>query len=481
MSKVHSSNPHGSGLVDRRRPKNHSRHLSVDPKNARLTALAVLNRMDREDLTLDAMMVTVFNQLPTMTARDRALTQTIVYGVLRWQHRLDAYIAHFSKTPLKRIDPIVRNLLRMGMYLLLYLDRIPASAVVHTTVELTKPHAPPWVVRFVNGLLRETTRHQGQLPSLIPQKNTIDNLAIDKSMPVWLLKRWMKRFGKKDTAALCDAINLIPDITLRINSLKTQRGQAAEALLTEAGKVTPTRYSPVGIMLSGIKRTIAQMAPFESGLFQVQDEAAQLVSMILNPQPGDTILDACAGLGGKTCHIAQLMQNTGIVTALDKSAAKLNLLKQELKRLGITCVTTTQADWYQDTLPPTLPQFDRILLDAPCSGIGVIRRNPDIKWRAEKSNLGRYSRQQRLFLERLAPLVRSGGILVYAVCSFEPEENESVVNGFLKNHSEFAKEDIGQIDSNGVAALGCRDGFLRTFPHRHNMDGFFAARLKKMR
>lgn len=462
-----------------RKPRKMKKNLPLDSKDARKSALAILDRLQKEPSTLDAVMTTANRQTPTMAARDRALMQTIVYGVLRWQRRLDAVIAHFSKTKLNRIDPVILNLLRIGMFQILYLDRIPDSAAVNTTVQMAKAHAPAWVVRYVNGLLRGAIRNQNDLAIPAENGDIVQTLSIRKSFPPWLIERWLERFGEEETIELCDAINTIPEITVRGNTLKASRRQLMEDLKSEVDRISMTRFSPLGLQLSGLHRAVDQMAPFQNGIFQVQDEAAQLVTLILNPQPGETILDACAGLGGKTGHIAQAMQNQGCLIAADQSSGKLSLLQQEMERLGIHCVQPQNIDWSQPEIKVKLPQFDRILIDAPCSGLGVIRRNPDTKWRSDKSNLSRYARRQTVFLERIAPLVKPGGLVIYAVCSFEPEENETVVNGFLKNHSEFVKEDIGPNDSKEIAGLGCKDGFLRTFPHQHTMDGFFAARMKK--
>jgi 16S rRNA (cytosine967-C5)-methyltransferase len=192
-------------------------------------------------------------------------------------------------------------------------------------------------------------------------------------------------------------------------------------------------------------------------------------------------LDACAGLGGKTSHIAQAMENRGLILATDRSPKKLHLLQQEMKRLDIRCVKTQTIDWNRNDPKKNLPEFDRILVDAPCSGIGVMRRNPDIKWQTHKSSLNRYRQHQVSILNRMASLVKPDGVIIYSVCSFESEENEFVINGFLKNHSEFAKEDIDPYDPDGAISLDCENGFLRTLPHYHAMDGFFIARLRKIR
>lgn len=452
----------------------------MDSKDARRTALAVLDQVQREEKTLDAVMAATVDRTPTMAVRDRALTQTIVYGVLRWQRKLDAVVGHFSKTKINRIDPLVLNLLRMGIFQVLYLDRVPDSAAVNTTVQMAKAHAPAWVVRYINGLLREVVRRRSDLSAAFHRSDPVQRICVEKSFPPWLIKRWLRRFGREETIALCDAVNAVPTITVRVNTLKATRRQLYESIENSVSNISTTRYSPLGLELSGLKQPFDQMVSFQNGAFQIQDEAAQIVTLLLDPKPGETILDACAGLGGKTGHIAQTMDNRGCVVAADQSPGKLRLLAKEMDRLGIHCVQTRPVDWYGPEAEKTLPRFNRILLDVPCSGLGVIRRNPDTKWRTEKANLNRYAQRQAFFLDRIAPLVIPGGIVIYAVCSFEPEENEFVINGFLKNHSEFVKEDICLYDQNGIATSGCRDGFLRTFPHRYPMDGFFAARLRKV-
>ena len=463
-----------------RRPRNVKRP-DPDAKDARKTALFILDRLQQGKATLDAIMATIDRKLHGMSSRDRALAQTIVYGVLRWQRQLDAYIAHFSETKKARIDPIVLNLLRIGIFQILYLDRVPVSAAVNTTVQLTKSHAPHWVVRYVNGLLRQVARKHAILTLPVDQRDPVKTLGIQKSFPTWMIQRWVNRFGKKQTAALCDAMNQIPAITVRVNTLKNSRREVMQFLRPEAESVQMTSYSPLGLKLGGLHQAVDHMFAFKNGAFQVQDEAAQLATLIMDPKPGETILDACAGLGGKTSHIAQAIQNQGLVIAADRLAGKLSLLQQEMQRLGISCVRPMTVDWSRSDTKLNLPKFDRILVDAPCTGIGVIRRNPDTKWRTEKSNFKRYQQHQLVILNRIAPLLKPKGIVIYTVCSFEPEENEFVINGFLKNHPEFVKEDIGSCNPDEIVKLGSQKGLLRTFPHRHAMDGFFFARLRKIR
>jgi len=445
----------------------------------RKTALYILNALDKGNKILDSLLEDVFREKALFSKKDRALLQALVYGVLRWRGRLDLIIDYFSKTHLNKIDPKVLNILRLGLFQIIYLDRIPVSAAVNTSVEMTKTAAAPWVVRYVNGLLRNAVREYQHVPFPEVDNDPVKALATNKSFPEWIIKRWLDRFGLKETVLLCDAINTIPPITVRCNNLKTSREKLLKALEGYAEKIEITSYAPDGVFFFKPKRSIPKIEAFEDGLFTVQDEAAQLVTKLLDPQPGETILDACAGLGGKTGHIAQMMKNSGRLVAMDKDENKLLRLENEMYRLGVSIVTT----WIHDLSNPLnrelFGKFDRILLDAPCSGLGVLRRNPDAKWSASKQNLANCQKRQALFLDNVAHLVKPSGVLVYAVCSMEPEENESVIKGFLNKHDKFAIEKKSTGLSFDSCSLVTRDGYLKTFPYLNNMDGFFSVCMKR--
>lgn len=429
--------------------------------DARKIAWKILNKAAKEDKTLD----NLTEQVVFEDRRDRALFHTLLYGVLRWRAKLDWVIAQFSKTPMDKIEPQILNILRIGVFQIMYLERIPASAAVNTSVEMAKTIAPEWTVKFVNGLLRNISRnHQNiSLPN---------SLSVIQSFPEWLIQRWSKRFGDEETRKLCEAMNRIPKITFRTNTLKTGREELMTAMQNDAANLEMTKYFPFGLSCDHLHTSIAEMKAFENGWFQVQDEAAQLVGWLLNPQPGEKILDACAGLGGKTGLIAQMMNNRGLLIAADKDEAKLATLDSEMNRLGVSIVITKTYDLEKSAFDE---QFDRVLVDAPCSGLGVIRRNPDIKWSSSKKNLNRYAEKQLQLLENAAKMVRDGGILVYAVCSMEPEENEMVINKFLSHHSEFRIEkNLHDMLKSWIIP----EGYFRTFPHLHDMDGFFAVCLR---
>jgi len=447
--------------------------------DARKTALLILNTLDKKHNTLDSVLERILSQKIRLSKKDQALLYALVYGVLRWRGRLDWIIEHFSKTRLDRIDPMVLNILRLGLFQVIFLTRVPASAAVNTSVEMTKSVAAPWVVRYVNGLLRNAVRKYMDVPFPDVDNDPVPALATRKSFPKWLIKRWLNRFGLEETERLCNSVNTIPPITVRANTLRTTRKNLTESLKDVAQNITPTSFAPDGISFFNPKRPIPEIVPFQKGLFQVQDEAAQLVTLLLNPQPGETILDACAGLGGKTGHIAQMMENSGRLMAMDNDKQKLLQLMSAMNRLGVSMVTTFSHDLNNPLRPSRFEIFDRILLDAPCSGLGVLRRNPDAKWIASKQNLEHFQEKQVRFLDNLAPLVKPCGVMVYAVCSTEPEENETVVKVFLNKHSDFAIEH----NTTGLPPESCslvsKNGYLRTFPHLHNMDGFFAVCLKR--
>ena len=452
--------------------------MSNDPRQ---TALWTLNALEGASATLDRIMAAAFEAAPQLDRRDRALANALVYGVQRWRGRLDWIIGHFSRTPLTRMDPAIRNLLRLGLFQIAFMERIPVSAAVNTAVEMAKQTAAPWAARFVNGVLRNAARDLEKVPFPDLSGDPVGAIATSRAFPRWLVERWLQRFGVQETLALCDAANTIPPITLRTNTLKTSRAALLAALQSEAETPRPTPHAPEGIRCARLKEALAELPPFQRGWCQVQDEAAQLVTHLLDPQPGERVLDACAGRGGKTGHIAQRLQNRGLLVALDNDALRLTELAGELQRLGISCAEIVPHDLARPSENLGARSFDRVLLDAPCSGLGVLRRNPDTKWAAERAALGRFGKRQLGFLKNLAPLVRPGGRMVYAVCSLEPEETDAVVAAFLKAIPGF--DQVRSAAHGPLAAAGLVDaaGTLRTFPHRHQMDGFFAVSLRRRR
>jgi 16S rRNA (cytosine967-C5)-methyltransferase len=449
--------------------------------DARKTALYVLNALDRGRQTLDSIMDHVPDGRVQLSKRDRSLFFALVYGVVRWRGQLDWIIDRFSTTRRNKIDPGILNILRIGLFQIIHLDRVPASAAVHSSVEMAKSVASSWVVRYVNALLRKAAKEYKNLSYPDLSQDPVPSLSIRKSFPAWIVARWLDRFGTKETEKLCDAVNAIPAITVRTNTLLTTRQALMARLQNTVENIRPTRYTAEGICFTAPKTAIPELGAFKDGWFQVQDEAAQLVTYMLDPQPDETVLDACAGLGGKTGHIAQNMKNRGRILAVDKDEEKLGRLMCEMQRMKISAVRSHPYDWFRSADEMRPGMFDRVLLDAPCSGLGVIRRNPDIKWSVSPEQLITHRQRQRVFLDSLARLVRPSGVLVYAVCSTEPEETDEVTADFLKRHPGFAVDrGAGPVSEMAFPPV-IREGYLKTFPHLHGMDGFFSVRFKRMK
>ena len=448
--------------------------------DARNTTLTVLNKLALGNQTLDGILDDMTRGNDNLSRRDRALFNALTYGVLRWRGRLDYILSHFSNTPVKKIEPVILNILRLGLFQIIYLDRIPNSAAVNTAVELSKQTGFSRAAGFVNALLRKAALNFSNVRFPAFEADPVAFLSADQSLPNWLAHRWLNSFNQEALMTLCDTINSIPPLTIRTNTLKTTRQQLILALEQAVERIEPTPHAPDGLRMVNPNQSINEFSAFKNGWFQVQDEAAQLVSLLLNPQPGESVLDACAGLGGKTGHIAQLMQNSGRITAMDKDESKLQKLDLEMQRLGVSIVQLSCHDL--DSLPGANQHalFDRILLDAPCSGLGVLRRNPDIKWNSTEASLKRHAERQKRFLDYLGTLVKPRGILVYSVCSMEPEENEAVINAFLKNNPGFVIDtNWGKLPER-VASLFESATWIKTLPLLKNMDGFFLARLKRI-
>jgi 16S rRNA (cytosine967-C5)-methyltransferase len=442
--------------------------------NPRVLSLYILNNFQIKDCLLDTLMKEAFQQASFLDQRDRSFVFSLVYGVIRWQLNLDYMIGQLSQTPFSKISIPVCNILRMGLFQIEFMDRIPNHAAVNASCELTRIFAPNYLTRFVNGILRQAIRSKGSIQWPDESKNRVKAISIQYAHPEWLVKRWINHWGIDHTKALCIAGNVIPDIVLRTNTLKISQKDLIRQLKTDVKELKPSLHAPDGICISHIRTPLDHMESFKKGYFQVQDEAAQLIGLMLSAQQGESILDACAGRGGKTAHIAQCMNNKGTITAVDQSPQKLETLASEMKRLGISIVKKIQHQW---KTPLKSVYFDRILLDAPCSGLGVIRRHPDMKWKKTESYISRHKTIQSQLLEMVSIHLKPGGQMVYAVCSLEPEETTMIVDHFLSNHFDFS---IVKQFNPIIDPFLSDEGYLITFPDKHHMDGFFAVCLQKM-
>ena len=393
-----------------------------------------------------------------LTSADRGLCQEIVYGAVRWQTTLDWLIA--QKTNGREQNPALQNLLRLGLYQIFWLDRIPDHAAVHETVELAKQNGFGPQAGFVNAILRGYLREADETKKLLAELK-ISNPAIGHSHPQWLVEKWQKRFGEERTHQLLEWNNTPPKTFARVNNLKTHGGNLILRLQKENAECNfVPGFSITNIFELKSHLPLNSLASFRDGWFYIQDPSTLLAPRELGAQPGEAILDLCAAPGGKTTFIAQLMINTGKIVACDISEERLKLIRENCQRLGVVCVEPILFS----TLDPQPSTFDRILVVAPCSNTGVMGRRVDLRWRISPEELSRLQQTQLGLLKLAATKLKPGGVLIYSTCSLEPEENSEVVKEFLREHKKFKLESEREL-----------------VPFVDNVDGAFVAALVKAR
>jgi 16S rRNA (cytosine967-C5)-methyltransferase len=353
---------------------------------------------------------------------------------------------------------------------------VPVSAAVNETVNLAKVLAPR-AAGFINAVLRSADRGRDSVSYPDPEKDAAAYLAARYSQPLWMAAGWLEQLGFTEAAALADAFSAAPPFTVRGNRLKTDRDGLIESLQREGVTALPCCFAPDGLLLTS-PVSLSRLASFGDGLFTVQDEASQLAALLLSPSAGDAILDLCAAPGGKTTYLAELSGDSALITACDRNPRKLELISSTAARLGIKGISTLALDATRPLRPVLAGEFDRILVDAPCSGLGVIHRNPEGKWWKEPADPARLAVTQSAILHNAAELLRPGGVLLYSTCSTTVVENEQVIKKFLTGHPGFVIEPVSRVLPQ-AAALETAEGCFRSWPHRHGMDGFFAARLIK--
>jgi 16S rRNA (cytosine967-C5)-methyltransferase len=464
--------------------------------SARTIALSLLMESVKSEEGIDVLLDRALAQ-SSFDSRERALTVELTYGVLRRLATLDWRLEPVLAKPLPRLPVAVQMALRLGAYQLLYLDRIPQSAAVNESVNLARAFARTvgrdWS-GLVNAVLRSLLRHPAQpWPSM--DHDATQALAVRHSVPAWLSRRWITRLGLASAEVACEGVSAAPPLTLRVNQLITSRDALLERFRQAGIAAKPTNVSSFGIQIEE-GGSVPSLPGFTEGAFYVEDEAAQFIPPLLDPQPGDTVLDACAAPGGKATHLADLMQNKGTIFAVDRKQARLDLLQNNCRRLGVRNVVPIVGDIRQprEWIPmieaaasPSLKKtgeakvlIDRILVDAPCSGLGVLRRHPEAKWRKQEQVLPRHHALQCQILESVAPCLRPGGVLVYSTCSTEPEENEDVIERFCRAHAEFQRESVVPWLPTAAQQFVTDQGDLSTIANRFSMDGFYAARLRKV-
>src|SRR5688572_12666418 len=447
---------------------------------ARIAAFTALRDVNAGRADLPAALVAVRPTLPD--ERDRSLATDLVTGTLRWQRQLDYLIEHFAKRPIAKLDVDVLQILRLGAYQLLHLDRVPAAAAVNDAVAMTRRARKTSAAGLVNAVLRAISRntHRLPLPLRPPEGDPLTYLEIALSHPKWLAQRWLTRHGFDAAEAWEQFNNAAAPLTLRVNRLKTDPDTVTRALAEHGVVVEPARYAPDGLIVTSGNPLRTPLAG--SGQFFLQDEASQLVALLGAPEPGMRVLDTCASPGGKTTAMAAMSGDRADIVATDVRPARVELLRQTVNASGARNIRVEQADLEAGL--PFAREFDVVFVDAPCSGLGTVRRDPDIRWRRTEVDLGPLASAQGKMIGNAADAVRTRGRLIYSTCSSEPEENDRVVARFLAANTDFTLLDLRTEKlpfSSALAPVVADDGVLRTLPHKHGLEAFYGAVLRRVK
>jgi len=449
---------------------------STSSLGPRALALDILAAAARQGRSVEELLAAALRRHPHLPRRDRALLLELLQGVKRWEVRLDYLLSRLSHIPLEKLHPLVRQLLRLGAFQILMLDRVPTRAALHEAGKLAKARGLPRShVGFINAVLRRLAA--GEVPPLPdPEADPVLALSVIHSHPPWLVRRWLARYGPQATAARLAANNRIPPLTVRVNTLKTDPLSLMARLAREGVEARPGRFSPVGLIFEVVQTAPLDLPSYREGLWLFQDEGAQLVSGLMPLGPGLRLGEIGAGRGGKTTHLAEAMANSGLLVAVDNHPGQLKELKLNTRRWGVTVAHLLRAD-AAAPLPLREGTMDAVVLDAPCSALGIIRRHPEIKGRVREGDLGAFPPRQAAMLDQAATLLKPGGRLLYITCTTEPAENEDQIQVFLARHPDFHLATDPKRLPPAARDFIHPPGFFRTSPEEHNLDVFFAALL----
>ncbi|NMM65635.1 16S rRNA (cytosine(967)-C(5))-methyltransferase RsmB [Clostridium sp. P21] len=440
--------------------------------SARKTAVKILKEVFCEDSYSNIVLGKELNK-SSMNNKDKALTTEIVYGTLKYKDTIDIILSYYIKSGLKKLDIDILNILRISIYQIRYLDKIPEFAVVNEAVELAKRRAVK-SARLVNGVLRNYLRNSNI--DYYKKSNNIEKLCFEYSFPKWMVNLFNNQYGKEQTKNILQGLNEVPKVTVRVNNLKTNYEEAWEKLLENGYDIEEGRICPEAIIINKGKN-IENNPLFKDGLITVQDESAMMVAPSMELQENMTVLDLCSAPGGKTCHIAEIINNSGKIFAFDIHENKLPLIKENANRLGITNIKCTSLDAcnYMNIYEE---KGDRVLIDVPCSGLGIIRKKPEIKWNKSEESLKSLIKIQRKIMLNAAKYVKEGGKLIYATCTLNKEENEENIKWFVKKRPDFQIEPIyyGKLDN----IIYDKEGYMTILPNKY-MDGFFIAKMIRRR
>jgi 16S rRNA (cytosine967-C5)-methyltransferase len=442
-------------------------HVYAGPRG---TAVKILNRVERSDAYLDKLLDAELRS-DEMNELDKGLMNEIVTGVIRWKMKLDWVLIGFFHGNFTKAETNIKNALRVALYQIQYLDRVPHSAAVNEAVEFIKRLRGQKVADLVNAVLRNIIRNIDNIRYPDPEEDKIRHLAVIESHPLWMAKRWVERYGYDEAKRIMEANNVIPDLALRVNRLKVDVNYFYSLLDKHQIQYTRSKYLDYFVRVQHMAG-IGSSELFQQGFFAVQDESAGIPILLLDPKPGERVIDLCSAPGGKTTFIGQLMKNSGEIIAVDRYETRLNLVKDACQRLGVTNVHLIAEDGANIEIAPA----DKVLVDAPCSGLGVLSKKPDAKWKRDADDIPKLVNLQKKLIENAAKLVKPGGVLVYSTCTIEPEENLDLIKEFLVQHLEFSIEPANEFIHQDLVG---GQGQAETFQHIHGMDGSFSIRLKR--
>ncbi|SDC57605.1 MULTISPECIES: 16S rRNA (cytosine(967)-C(5))-methyltransferase RsmB [unclassified Candidatus Frackibacter] len=445
-------------------------------KNARQLAVEVIYRVNEEggysNLTLNQLI-----RKYDITDRDKALATQLVYGSLRMRNSLDWLINQVANRKVKKMDGWTRNILRLGLYQIQFLDGIPDAVACNETVELAKEYKHPGVAKFVNGVLRNILRRLDslQMPSI--EDDPVQHIRYKYSFPQWLVERWVKRYGVKATIEICQAFNQIPNTVIRRNQLKVSKPDLVDSLSKNDIEVEEINNIPQAFKIANYS-SLSDLDTFQSGCFQIQGLASILTGHIVAPKPGERVLDLCSAPGGKTTHLAELMDNQGKIIANELHEHKLSLIEENCKRLGIEIVNVKIGDGRKVEFADS---FDRILIDAPCSGLGMIAKKPEIKWQKKPQDIKQLKDIQLELLTAGSGFLKEGGELVYSTCTITEAENIEVVKEFVSNNSNFELVNLkSQVKEFGIDSEFINEGTIQLLPTWQENEGYFVAKLRRI-
>lgn len=443
----------------------------------RRIALSVLNQTSNKTVFCDDLLDTLLRN-DAVSVLDKGLATEITYGVLKNLLFLDYHIKQFIKSPFNNIQKDIKNILRIAFYQLLFLNKIPEFAVVDEAVKMTKETENIKSTGFVNAVLRNFLRSKDSIELPKKEDDFVQYLSIKYSHPIWLVQYLSRNFSHEIAEEICINGNQTPPVCLRVNTLKISRDDFID-MLNKSGfsDYRVGEYSPDAVY---IKRTggLKELDIIKNGFASVQDESSQLVARILDPKPNEIIIDMCAAPGGKTTHIAELQGDQGKILAFDISKERLLKVKEYCHRLGIKSVSICEKT--KEEMEKLGENFaDKILVDAPCTGLGTIRRHPDLRWKKEKADIDNCQKLQIEILLEASNLLKTGGALVYSTCTYTREENEEIINNFLAMRREFKRDKIPVNNINSIKNFMTNSGYIKILPKANDIDGFFIARLRK--